>query len=83
MTGRDLIIYILQNNLEDVPVFEDGKLLGFMTVPEAAVKFGVGIATVDLWYRLDMIKGIKIGEAIFIPANTEKPDTNIEWTKIY
>lgn len=67
MTGRELILYILQNNLEEHPVFEDGKLLGFMNVEEAAVKFGVGTATVKLWYELGVLPGFKIGEEIYIP----------------
>lgn len=81
MTGRDLIIYILQNNLEDAPVFKDGKLLGFMTVEEAAVKYEVGVATVKLWFRLGMLPAIIIGEEIYIPADTNKPKTNIDWTE--
>jgi hypothetical protein len=44
MTGRDLIVYILQNNLENEPVFKDGKFIGFMTEGEAAEKFDVGVA---------------------------------------
>lgn len=71
MTGRDLIIYILENNLEDKPVYEDGKLLGFMNIHEAALKFGVGTATVELWFKVGAIPGIKIGEEIYILANTK------------
>jgi hypothetical protein len=81
MTGRDLIVYILENKLEDAPVFKDGKLLGFMNVEEAAVKYEVGIATVKLWFRLGMLRGIVIGEEIYIPADTDKPKTNIDWTE--
>ena len=36
MTGRDLIVYIMLNKLEDEQVFKDGKLLGFLTEAEAA-----------------------------------------------
>ena len=46
MTGLDLIIYILQKGLEDELVYEDGRLLGFMTAMEAAVKFEVGVKTI-------------------------------------
>lgn len=60
MTGRDLIIYILENNLEDT------KLLGLMTVEEAAVKHEVGPATIKGWYEIGLVKGIKIGDKIFI-----------------
>ena len=41
MTGRDLIIYILENGLEDEPVFKDGKFIGFITTGEAAVQCNV------------------------------------------
>lgn len=69
MTGRDLIIYILKNNLEDEEVFKDGKLLGYLNVDEAALKFGVGPATIKVWYTLGVLKGIEIGGEIYIPAN--------------
>lgn len=46
MTGRDLIIYILANGLEDEEVFQDGKFIGFVTAGEAAAKLGVGVATI-------------------------------------
>ena len=36
MTGRELIVYILQNHLEDEPIVNDGKILGLLTVEEAA-----------------------------------------------
>lgn len=71
MTGRDLIIYILNNNLEDRPVFENGKILGFMTVAEAAEKLNVGTATVRAWTDLKYIESIRIGEQIYIPADVE------------
>ncbi len=68
MTGRDLIIYILENHLEDEPVFKDGKLLGFMTVDEAAVQFDVGPETIKAWIALDYIPHIMIGEEFYISA---------------
>lgn len=73
MKGRDLILYILANGLENEPVFENGRLLGFMTLDEAAVKFEVGTATVRVWVNEGMLYGIKIGEEIYIPADSEKP----------
>ena len=42
MTYGDLIVYIIQNNLVNEEVFQNGKLAGFMSIPEAAVKFEVG-----------------------------------------
>lgn len=73
MTGRDLIIYILQNNLENEPVFKDGKLLGFKTVNEVAVENGVGCETVKVWTQLDMIPHINLTIPILIPGNYISP----------
>ena len=73
MTGRDLIIHIIQNGLENEEVFKDGKLLGFMTVEEAAAKFDVGLATVRVWTEMHVVDSIKIGEVIYIPINAEYP----------
>lgn len=73
MTGRDLIIYILSNGLEDKPVYENGKLLGFMTPEEAATKFGVGVPTVYIWCQLGMLDSLLIAEELYIPSNTNKP----------
>lgn len=71
--GRDLIIYILQNGLEDKPVFENGRILGFITIDEAAVKFGVGIATIRAWISMKYLIGFDIGGTIYIPANMDDP----------
>ena len=78
VTGRELILYILQNGLEDKPVFENGRLLGFMTAIEAAAKFNVGLATVYIWASHDVIPGARIGEDLYIYANAVSPikDTN-------
>jgi hypothetical protein len=73
MTGRELILYILQNGLEDSPVFKDGKLIGHLTVSEAAAKCGFGTATVRTWVVNKMIDYVKIGDVIFIPYNFEPP----------
>ena len=73
MTGRDLIIYILKNNLENELVFKDGKFIGYMTVEEAARKMDVGIATIYALINLEMLDCIIIGDVAFIPANFEPP----------
>lgn len=73
MTGRDLIIYILQNKLEDESVFKDGKFVGFISTAEAAFRFKVGVETVKTWYRLDVLKGIEVGDEIFIAADILSP----------
>lgn len=73
MTGRELIVYILQNNLEDRDIFMNGKFLDFMTVKEAAAKFEVGEATVKVWIKMNMLPYIQIGEDIFIPKDAKDP----------
>lgn len=73
MTGRELIIYILSNDLEDHEIFEDGKFLGYMTDEEAAKKFGVGTATISVWIAKGLLKGVRINDTICIPANSKSP----------
>lgn len=68
MTGRDLIIYILANGLEDEPVFKDGKFIGFLTPGEVAEKMGVGSATVCSWTALGMLEYAYVPAGIHIPA---------------
>ena len=71
MTGRELIIYILENHLEDEDVFKDGKIPGLLTYKEAAVKFGVGVFTIKAWVDCGRLKEIEIYNDKFIPANAE------------
>lgn len=75
MTYRDLILYILENGLEDTPVFQNGKIAGFQTVPEAAVKFGVGESTIRAWISLGQIDAVLLNDVWYIPENAER-DTN-------
>lgn len=74
MTGRDLILYILEHNLEDEPIFKGGIFLGFWDQNEAAIKFDVGVATIKAWYQVGMLPGIEINGIIYIPANIERPN---------
>lgn len=78
MTGRDLIVYILKNDLEDTDIFKNGKIYGFLTIKEAAAKLGVGTATILVWYALDEIEGFYAslparGAWIEIPKNIKDP----------
>lgn len=76
MTGRDLIVYILSNHLEDEPVFKDGKFVGLLTAEEAAAKLNVGVSTIRAWYMLGRLKGIVIGDSIYIPGDCKLEDVN-------
>lgn len=73
MTGRDLILYILANNLEDKPVFENGKFIGFMTVYDVAAKTNVGLATVHAWIHQGRLNSVAVREGIYIPSNFKSP----------
>lgn len=65
MTGRDLIIYILQNHLEDTEILTDSNRM-FLTVEEAAVKYGTGVATIKALVDRNVLKGMKIGDAYIV-----------------
>ncbi len=69
MTGRDLILYILANHLEDELVFKDGTFVGFDTPASFAAKHHVGIATVNAWAQLGEISIMPIGDTYLIPTN--------------
>lgn len=51
MTGKELILYILQNNLENEVVIKNGLLISLLDDREAAIKFNVGIATIKAWRK--------------------------------
>lgn len=73
MTGRDLILYILAHGLENEPVFENGRFIGFMTAGEAAVKMKVGVMTIHVWVSQKKLNGIMIGDTLYIPADSKSP----------
>ena len=74
MTGKELILYILQNNLENtIVVNSDGFFIGFMTEEEAAVKFNVGVATIRAWYDCRYIMGTKIGDSLYFHKEVADP----------
>ena len=75
MTGKDLIIYILQNNLENEDLFSDGRFLGLLNAEETAARFNVGTATVMLWYVTGMLDGMNIAGSIFFRKDVADPRT--------
>lgn len=64
MTGRELIIYILENGLEDEQVFSNGRFVGFLSVGEAAQKLGYGIETVRAMVELGLIENVHDSDMI-------------------
>jgi hypothetical protein len=77
MTGKEMILYILHNNLEDTVVLKDGIFIGFMTEEEAAVKFGVGVATIRAWYACKMLEGMEIGGSLYFCKDVADPRSTI------
>lgn len=71
MTGREFIIYILQNNLEDMQIIGNGRVLGFMTAEEAAIRFDVTENTIIVWCFSNMIDYVTLNGTILIPVNAE------------
>lgn len=69
MTGRDLIVYILQNNLENEEVFKDGVFLGCLAIDKVAIELHVGFSTVYTWVQLGYLDGIKINDILYILPN--------------
>ena len=66
MNGRELIIYIFENHLEDEVMFEDGIFIGFIPANKAAVKLGVGEATIKVWHEMGQLPGVIIGGELYI-----------------
>ena len=69
MTGRELIIYILENGLEDEQVIKDGNIIGHMTDINMAAHLGYGLATVRAYIEIGALNATKLGETYYIPLN--------------
>lgn len=77
MTGRELILYILENGLENEPVIKDGKFIGFKTVSEVAASMDVGVATVNALISMGRLKGVTVRPGTYIPANYKHSISNV------
>lgn len=69
MTGKELIIYILENNLLNVSVFEDNSIVGLLTTDQAAIKLNVGKATITAYVMTKRLDEVVIGGKTFIIDN--------------
>lgn len=74
MTGRDLVIYIVSNGLEDEPIYSDSTLLGLLTIEDVSKREEVGTATVYAWIKRGMLDSVSIGDAIFVPVTYKTPE---------
>lgn len=73
MTGRELIIYILENGLEDADIFDKGFSSLFITPEEAAIKWGCGSATVKAMIDMKKVKGVNHLSVYYVLANQPNP----------
>ena len=74
MLGRDLIIYILKNHLEDKPILDNGRPVGYITTEEAAAMFDVGLETINVWHKTGAISGVNIDGTLYVPYNIIKKE---------
>ena len=73
MTGRELIVFIMQNKLEDT------VLLNLMSETEAAAKFDVGVATIRVWYDYGYITGgLDINGTLYLLKDTRDPRKEVK-----
>lgn len=73
MTGKDLIKYILENNLENEELLSTGLEPLLISADKAAIKWGCGPATVRAMVEMQRIRGTKIGNEYFIFALEPNP----------
>ena len=73
MTGRDLIVYILENGLENEPVFKDGSFIGFISARRAAVMLDTGVETIHAMIKLGQLDSVWVNGGTFIPADLRSP----------
>ena len=66
MTGRDLIVYILESHLEDVELFSDVTKPFLIPLEKAAVELECGMATVMTLLSIGKIKGIRLNGKYYI-----------------
>ena len=78
MTGRELIIHILSNGLEESDISEL-----FVSESEAADRLNVGIATIKAWYELGLIKCININGVTYVLPNKTLSQFEEQWSKMY
>lgn len=73
MTGRELIIYILQNGLEDEQVFKNGVPIGYIPVVDVATRENVGVSTVLTWLLMRNMGYIVVGSNLYVPDINLRP----------
>ena len=57
MTGRELILYILENKLEDYSI---------ISLEDSMIKYDSGPATIKALVEMNRLHGLKIGDSCFV-----------------
>lgn len=74
MTGKELILYILQNDLENREVFcNTASNSIFITSDQAAVKWGCGNATVKAMIDMEKVNGFIVMGQYYTLASEPNP----------
>lgn len=66
MTGRDLIIYILEKGLEDRPINDLPNFLNAIPIENAAMTMNVGLAGMELLIDLGKFDKFTFGETTYV-----------------
>ena len=72
MQGRELIIYILKYNLEDEEVFSEEFWARMPSPMTVAIKFKVGVATVEAWIESGQLEAIKFNGKTYVTPESLK-----------
>ena len=84
MTGRELIMYILENHLEDKDILSPNNGLSyhiFIREDAAAVECNVGVATIKAWCKQKYLDHVSSGGVIYILKNKKYEDVK-RWEEI-
>ena len=73
MTGKELMLYILENDLLDESIVKDGIPIFLMSLEEASCKFEVGPATIRYWIAEGKIDSCVIGTQFYVYINAKDP----------
>lgn len=73
MTGKELMLYILENDLLDEEIIQDCVPIFLMSIEEAAAKFNVGPSTIQAWTLDEKIKYEYINDRVYIYCNATDP----------
>lgn len=78
MTGKDVILFILNHNLVDTKI--DGYALNelFLTVEKAAVKFGIGTNSLKDMIRIGLIDCVEFDGEIYIYKDVVLPTSTVK-----